>query len=437
MTNPLHANDKPGQYPLSWYQTTVSVPPLHPELRSHVSADVCVIGAGYTGLSTALHLVERGYDVSVLEAHRVGWGASGRNGGQVGSGHSCGQDTLEKELGFDQARALWSIAEEAKSTVRGLIEKHAIQCDYRPGVAWLGQARGSAQTANEMYEHLTKHYGYDSLELLDDQALGELIGSLAFKGGVIDWGAGHLNPLKYVFGLAEAARKAGVKIFESSEVEAIDDKSPSPVRVRTANGNVTAAAVVIACNGYLGQLSTDLAARVMPINSFMIATEPLGEDRARQVLSRDIAVYDDRFVVNYFRMSPDHRLLFGGRESYGVRFPSDLAGKVKKRMLTIFPELADVRVEHAWGGTLGITRNRMPDFARMGTRLYSASGYSGHGVAMATMAGKVVANAISGDLERFDVLSRVPIGDFPGGRHFRRPLLNLALLWFAFRDRFM
>ena len=435
MPIPLHANDRPGTYPQSWYRSTVSVRSLAPPLETDLSVDVCVIGGGYTGLSTAIHLAELGFDVTVLEAHRVGWGASGRNGGQVGSGHRQGQDVLEKKLGHDHARALWSIAEEAKFTVRELIERNNIQCDYRPGVAGLGQSRHSARRARSTLEHLERGYGYDQLELLDEDSLAELVGTTVFRGGLIDWGAGHLNPLKYAFGLAEAARDLGVRIFETSEAESI--RTGKRVTVTTARGSVSAASVAIACNGYLGALNAETARKVMPINSFMIATEPLGERRAARLLDRDVAVYDDRFVVNYFRRSPDHRLLFGGGESYGIRFPPDIAHKVRKRMLKIFPGLGDARIDFAWGGTLAITRNRMPHFARVENGIYSASGYSGHGVAMATMAGKIIAQAISGDLEKFDVMARVPTPGFPGGNRFRSQVLALALTWFAIRDRIL
>ncbi len=435
MPNPLHANDRPGTYPSSWYQSTIPVRSPVPTLETDISVDVCVIGGGYTGLSSAIHLAECGFDVLVLEAHRVGWGASGRNGGQIGSGQRLGQDVLERKLGQDHARALWTIAEEAKSTVRALIRKYDIRCDYRPGVAGLGQGKHSARLARSMFEYLERCYGYDKLELLDEESLVELVGSAVFRGGLIDWGAGHLHPLKFVLGLADAASEIGVRIFEMSEAESIiRGKSAT---VKTAKGNVSADAVVIACNGYLGALDTEIARRVMPINNFMIATEPLDESRSRRLLRRDIAAYDDRFVVNYFRKTPDRRLLFGGGESYGVRFPPDFARKVRKRMLRIFPDLSDVRIDYAWGGTLAITRNRMPHFARMQDSIYSASGYSGHGVAMATMAGKIIAKAINGDFERFDVMSRVPTPSFPGGNRLRSPVLALALIWFAIRDRIL
>ena len=274
--------------------------------------------------------------------------------------------------------------------------------------------------------------------MLDDDSLTELVGSTVFRGGLIDWGAGHLHPLKFALGLADAACEIGVQIFEMSEAQAIrHGKSTTVKTVKMAKGSVSANAVVIACNGYLGALDTEIARRVMPINSFMVATEPLDESRAKRLLLRDVAAYDDRFVVNYFRRTPDHRLLFGGGESYGVRFPPDIARKVRKRMLRIFPDLRDVRIEYAWGGTLAITRNRMPHFARVEKGIYSASGYSGHGVAMATMAGKIIAQAINGDLERFDVMSRVPIPVFPGGNRLRSPVLALALIWFAIRDRIL
>ncbi len=429
----LRLNDRPGAYPDSWYAATAPVHPLRERLAGSVTADVCIVGAGYTGLSAALHLSGRGFDVAVLDAHRVGWGASGRNGGQVGSGQRLGQGALESLAGKDAARKLWLIAEEAKSTVRGLIRKHGIACDYQPGVARLGESAASAERIRKAAEMLERDYAYGEIEVLDRVAAAEMVGTDIYRGGLIDWGAGHLHPLNFALGLADAATAAGVRIFENSEVLGIGDDGAAAVR--TDHGQVKATAVVLACNGYLGALDAGTTARVMPINNFMIATECLGEARAHSLISRNVAVCDDRFVVNYFRLSRDHRLIYGGGESYSYRYPRDIAGLVRRRMLRVFPGLGGVRVDYAWGGTLAITRNRMPYFARSRRNVYTASGYSGHGIAMATMAGKILAEAVAGEQERFDVMAEIPTPAFPGGSRFRFPLLALAMTWFRIRDR--
>ena len=429
----LTANDRAGEYPASYY--TVSAQPLEkfPALQGEETCDVCVVGAGYTGLSTALHLAERGYDVILLEAQRLGFGASGRNGGQVGSGQRVEQDDLEKMAGKDHARALWDLGEESKSTVRDLIAKHAIDCGYKPGVMHAELKRKHLHYTESYVEKLQTEYGYNQIEFLDEASLRSALGSEAYCGGSMDWGAGHLHPLNFALGLGRACVAAGVRIFEETRVTEI--KRGEPAFVHSENGRVTAKFVALGANGYLGNLEPEVAARVMPINNFIIATEPLGEDVARSLIRDDVAVADSKFVVNYFRLSQDNRMLFGGGESYGYKFPKNLEEKARKPMLEIYPQLADARIDYAWGGTLGITMNRMPDFRHLAPNILSASGYSGHGVAMATLAGKLMAEAISGTAERFVIMGKIPTSRFPGGATMRTPLLILAMLWFSLRDR--
>jgi gamma-glutamylputrescine oxidase len=425
----LFANDRRGAYPPSWYAATAAALPPFPALEGEARADVCIVGGGYTGLSAALHLRRRGYDVVLLEAHRVGFGASGRNGGQLGSGQRLDQEALERMVGPGDARRLWDIAEEAKSTVRGLIETHHIDAALKPGVAAALYTAREVRHAVEHAAHMARVYDYDLIEPLDRAGIARLTGSEAFAGGYLDRGAAHLHPLRFAQGLAAAAAQAGVRLHELSHVRSVADGS-----VATNNGRVTAPQVVLAANGYLGGLDGSVAARVMPINNFMIATEPLGAHFG-DILPDDVAVADSNFVVNYWRRSDDGRLLFGGGETYGYRFPADIAALVRRPMLAIYPHLRDVRVDHAWGGTLAITMSRMPCFARPRPGLWSASGYSGHGVAMATMAGRILAEAIAGEVERFDVMARVPTPRFPGGTTLRAPLLALAMTWYGLRDR--
>ncbi|MBK0328567.1 FAD-binding oxidoreductase [Rhodobacteraceae bacterium F11138] len=430
--NLLFSNDKRGAYPASWYAATAQhLTPFAP-LKGETRADVCIVGAGYTGLSAALHLAESGMDVVLLDAHRVGFGASGRNGGQLGSGQRMDQDALQALMGDAEAAKLWQLAEDAKTLVKDLIARHDIDCDLKPGVAHTGFNTRDVDDLHRYAEHLNARYGYDQIEILDQAGCHDLCPSPAYKGGTLDMGAAHLHPLNYALGLGRAAAAAGVRIFENSHVHHIAPGEPATVQ--TDQGRVIADHVVLACNGYLGGLDRRVAARVMPINNFIIATEPLG-DAADQVLTRDVAVADTKFVVNYFRLSRDRRLLFGGGESYGYKFPADIAAVVRKPMLQIYPHLANVRIDHAWGGTLGITMKRMPYLARLAPNMLSASGYSGHGVGTATHAGQLMALAIRGQAEGFDTLSRVPAPAFPGGTALRSPLLVLAMTWYALRDR--
>lgn len=429
--NLLHINDKQGQYPPSWYAATATPLAPFPMLKGQHKADVCIVGGGYTGLSAALHLAQRGYDVILLEAHKVGFGASGRNGGQVGSGQRQDQVWIEKTVGRDHAHRLWDLAEEAKALVNSLIRDHHMPVTFHPGIAHACWSDAEVRDARAYAEKLYRDYGYTHLEPLDRPGIRRLIGSPVYKGGVIDRDAGHLHPLNYALGLADAAARAGVRIHEGSEVHRVEPGA-KPV-VRTASGHVDCDQVILAGNGYLGQLNMAVAAKVMPINNFILATEPLG-DRAKDILAEPVAVDDTKFVVNYWRLSEDNRLLFGGGESYGYRFP-DIVKTVSKPMLEIYPQLKGTKIDYAWGGTLAITLNRMPCFTRPAQNVFSASGYSGHGVAMATLAGKLLSEAIAAQAERFDLMASLPQPRFPGGVALRSPLLVLAMTWYSMRDR--
>lgn len=429
--NLLHANDRAGEYPPSYYAATRAAFDPLPSLQGAVRADVCIVGGGYTGLSAALHLAQRGMTVVVLEAHRVGFGASGRNGGQVGSGQRLDQEALEAAVGLDDARKLWDFAEEAKGMVRSLIAAHDMPVRFHPGIAHACWSEGEVKHAAAYAEKLRRDYGYDQVDPLSRERIARLIPSGVFAGGEMDRGAGHVHPLNYAIGLARAAQAAGAVIHEGSEVVKITHGA-TPV-VETAQGRVTCDHLILACNGYMGGLEPQVAARVMPINNFILATEPLG-DRAAEVLAEPVAVADTKFVVNYWRLSEDNRLLFGGGESYGYRFP-DIIKTVRKPMLEIYPALRDVKIDYAWGGTLAITMTRNPCFLRVAPNVLSASGYSGHGVALATLAGRILAEAVAGQAERFDLMAKLPTPRFPGGVALRWPLLVLAMTWYSLRDR--
>lgn len=420
--NLLYANDRRGEHPPSFYAATATDFPRLPPLQGAVRADVCVVGGGYTGLSAALHLARRGFSVVLLEAQRVGFGASGRNGGQVGSGQRQDQDWLEKGLGQTRARALWDLAEEAKALVKTLCAEEGLA--YAPGVALACHKASEARDAADYAARLARDYDHAAIEVLDRDRIRTLTGSERFEGGVLDRSAGHVHPLNFALALARGAMAAGAVLHEGSEVLRVETG-----RVTTSAGEVRADHILLACNGYLGGLNPKVAARVMPINNFILATEPLPK-----LMAENIAVYDTRFVVNYWRMSEDNRLLFGGGESYGYRFP-DIVRTVRKPMLKIYPQLRDARIDYAWGGTLAITTNRMPCFARPLPGVLNASGYSGHGVAFATLAGKIMAEAVAGEEARFDLVAGVPQMPFPGGAALRHPLLVLAMLWYGMRDR--
>jgi gamma-glutamylputrescine oxidase len=430
--NPLYRNDRPGTYPPSWYAASADIPPERARLDGDRRADLAILGAGYTGLWAALTAARAGLRVVVLEAHRAGFGASGRNGGQVGTGYNRDQRELEQKMGAGPARAVWDIAEEAKAQLRDFCVTHAPEAMYRPGVAHGDYAPTEAREMRRTADHLRDRYGYDQIEVMDRDAFRALVKSPLYVGGLLDRGAGHVHPLRYALALARTAEAAGAVIFERTEVTRID--TGSPARLVTATGTVTADHVILAGNGYLPDIAPQVNARVMPINSFIAATEPLG-DRWQDILAQDIAVADSKFVVNYFRFSEDRRFLFGGRESYSIGFPSDISGALVARMTNMFPQLKGVKIDHVWGGTLGITMSRLPYLARVSPTVMTGAGFSGHGVALAGMAGRIMAEAAIGQAARLDAMARLPTTRFPGGTTFRAPLLTLAMTWYALRDR--
>ena len=425
MQNEAHIN--------SWYAASANQQLSYPPLRGDVRADVCIIGGGYTGLSSAIHLRKAGYNVVLLEANRVGWGASGRNGGHVGTGQRAEQDQLEKWVGLDQAKALWQLGLEAVDTVCGLIDEFDIDCELKSGNLHVAAKAGDVKGLQEEVEHLSDVYDYDQIRYVDSEELAELTSGQGFHGGTVDTGCKHLHPLNYALGLAAAADSLGATLHEGSRV--LSYREGDKVEVKTDQGTVTANFLVLACNGYLEKLEPRTAGRIMPINNYMLATEPLSEALARQLIRDDTSMSDSLFVINYWKLSADNRLLFGGGETYSRQFPSDIPGFVRKYMLKIYPELADTRIDYGWGGTLAITMNRMPDFGRLSNQVFYAHGYSGHGVPIATLAGKLLAEAIGGTAERFDVMASVPSRQFPGGTLLRWPGLVAGMLFYAIRDR--
>ncbi|KHO64881.1 NAD(P)/FAD-dependent oxidoreductase [Pseudomonas flexibilis] len=406
-----------------------------PTLQGGQRADVCIVGGGFSGLNTALELAERGLSVILLEARQIGWGASGRNGGQLirGLGHDL--QRFAPQLGADGVRELKRMGLEAVQLVRRRIERHAIDCDLTWGYCDLANTPAHLEDfAAEREDLLALGYPHE-LRLLDAAELPQVIDSQRYVGGMIDRGSGHLHPLNLALGEAAAAAQLGVRLFEQSPVTRLD--YGARVRVHTPQGQVEADSLVLAGNAYLGDLEPTLGGKVLPAGSYIIATEPLGEARARQLIPQNMALCDQRVALDYFRLSADHRLLFGGACHYSGRDPRDIAAYMRPKMLKVFPQLADVRIDFQWGGMIGIGANRLPQIGRLPGRdnVYFAQAYSGHGLNATHLAGKLLAEAIAGQQGGgFDLFARVPHLTFPGGRHLRSPLLALGMLWYRLKE---
>ncbi|MGH8238221.1 MAG: NAD(P)/FAD-dependent oxidoreductase [Steroidobacteraceae bacterium] len=416
----------------SYYSHSAVPAPDRQALAGQVEADVCVVGAGIAGCSTALHLAERGYRVALLESHRIGYGASGRSGGQAIAGYACGQGKLERQVGFDHARRMWDIAVEGLRLIRDRVDRHAIDCDLHWGQ--LHVAIKERQRADLLVERqeLADRYGYRQLRFMDRAEVESLLATQRYCAGLYDAGSGHLHPLNYTRGLAAAAEAAGVQIFEHSAVTSLHIADPAIVT--TERGSVRARFVALCCNAYGEPLIPALRARIMPVGTYIVATESLGQARIEELVRQNIGVTDSNFVLDYFRRSADHRLLFGGRVSYSGVDAFDTARATQRRMLKVFPQLAAARIEFAWGGYVDITTSRAPDFNRLAPNVYYLQGFSGHGIALTGIAGQLVAEAIAGQAERFDVFTKLRHRRFPGGAALRMPALVLAMAWYRLRD---
>lgn len=417
----------------SYYAATREYSDAWPTLEGDQRCDVCVIGGGFTGVSTALNLAERGYKVILLESRRIGWGASGRNGGQAGGTPRHAVEELEENYGAEAARQHWDINQAALAEVKARIEKHQIRCDWSDGILTTCHRPKDESWYKAHVDKLSNDYGATGFSFIPGNEMGQYIDSPVCHGGMLDGTSGHLHPLNFVLGMARAAADAGAQIYELTPALGFDRQSPS--QVKTAKGTVTADYVVLACNGYLEKLEPRVAGKIMPINNFVLATEPLDEGLVKRLISNNAAVCDTKFVVNYWRMSADNRLLFGGGENYTRRFPSDIKRFVRRYMLEVYPYLDNTRIDYGWGGTLAVTLNRMPHFGRLEPNVFYAQGYSGHGVVLASFAGRLIAEAIAGTAERFDVLADVPMPTFPGGTLLRWPGLVAGMLYYSLRDR--
>ncbi|HLT90902.1 MAG TPA: FAD-binding oxidoreductase [Woeseiaceae bacterium] len=415
----------------SWYAATASRRTDYPMLRGEVRADVAVVGAGFTGLSTALSLAERGYDVVVLEAKKVGWGASGRNGGQLIDGF-VDTDKIERRLGREAAAIAWQMGIECRDLVLERIERYGIECDLKFGYIDLALNRRDVDHFRAEIER-RQRLGYPhELVFVPKADLPAYVGSDRYVAGLVNRANGHLHPLNLCIGEAAAAEANGVRLYERSPVLRI--RHGREALVETENGCVRAANLVLAGNAYLGRTEPKLYGTVIPAGSYLIATEPLGEERARELLPQDMAACDQKVALDYFRLTSDRRLLFGGLCNYSGRTPRDITAALRPNMLRVFPQLADARIEYEWGGDIAISIKRIPQFGRIGTNTYYAQGYSGHGLAPSHLAGKVLADAIAGDTERFDVFARIRHLRLPGGKWFANPVLALGMLYYRLKE---
>ena len=388
----------------SYYAATANPFERLPALSGSVTADVCVVGGGFTGLSAALHLAERGYKVVLLEQARIGWGASGRNGGQINLGLRKGPEELLAAFGEFRAKLLFNMSEEARQLIQDRVARHGIACDLKPGTLHVASKPRDQHWMEEEVACLENVYGYKGTRFLDRQQTRAELGSDIFHAGVRDSGGGHLHPLNYAQGLALAAIAAGATLHEQSAVTRIEKGAVN--RVVTADGVVQAKYVVLGCNAYLGDLEPQIAGKIMPIANFIIGTEPLSDNEAKDAITHDVCVCDTKFVVSYWRLSADKRILFGGGERYNTRPPSDIGAFVQPYLARVYPQFAHKRIDYGWGGMLAITASRLPHFGRMGN-IFFAHGYSGQGVATTGLAGKLIAEALAGSAERFDVFSAI------------------------------
>lgn len=417
----------------SYYAATLNDTTRHPPLDAAIDVDVCVVGAGLTGLSTALNLAERGYSVAVLEASKVGWAASGRNGGQLIGGFACDMDTFGRFLAPEDVKRIWEMGLETLEIVKDRVTRHQIDCDLTLGYLHAANKPRDVTALRQWRDEAQQRFGYDRFQYVERARMGDYLESSRYLGGLYDPDSGHLHPLNYTLGLARAARAAGAQIFEDSCVTRIRSDTNGHV-IQTTSGQVHAKFVALACNTWLGALAPDVSKKIMPVGTYVIATEPLEPARAKALMPAQAAICDSRFALDYFRPSPDHRVLWGGKVSYSTLPPRHLGEAMRRDMLKTFPQLADVKVDYAWGGFVDITMNRAPHFGRIAPTIYFAQGFSGHGVNTTGLAGKLIAEAIDGQASRFDLFGKIRHRDFPGGATLRTPALVLAMAWYRMKD---
>ena len=421
-----------GDYPDSYYAASRHAAPERPPLTGEVAAEVCIVGGGFTGLSAGIALAERGHRVVLLEGARIGWGASGRNGGQIVNGLNASLETIARRYGRPTADFVATVVQEGGAIIRERVARYGIDCDLKDGNLF------TAFTAKQMREleerqALWRGHGIDNFEMLDAAGVRRHVGTEVYAGGMLDRSGGHMHPLNLALGEAAAFESLGGVIHEGSTVTGVEDAGGRPV-VRTGAGVVRAQVLILAGNAYLGHAVPELENRVMPFSTQIIATEPLGAVAA-ELLPTDICVEDVRYILDYYRRSADGRLLFGGGTVYGGSDPADIRAKLVPNMERIFPRLKGVGIEFAWSGNCAISFSRVPQMGRLGANTYFAQGYSGHGVVGSHLFGRILAEAVHGDRARFDVFEAVPWIPFPGGRRFAVPYSMLGSWWYGLRDR--
>ncbi len=419
-------------YPQSYYAASANAAPARPELNGEVETDVCIVGAGYTGLSTAIALLENGFKVSIVEAAKVGFGASGRNGGQIVNSYSRDIDVIERSVGPKQAQLLGKMAFEGGRIIRERIAKYDIKCDLKDGGVF------AANTAKHMkhlesQKKLWERYGHTQLELMDAKRIREVVGTDIYKGGMLDMSGGHIHPLNLALGEAAAVESLGGVIYEQSPAVRIE-RGANPA-VHTPNGRIKAKFVVIAGNAYLGNLIPELSAKSMPCGTQVITTEPLSDELAKSLLPQDYCIEDCNYLLDYYRLSGDKRLIFGGGVVYGARDPANIEAIIRPKMLKAFPQLRDVKIDYAWTGNFLLTLSRLPQVGRLGDNIYYSQGCSGHGVTYTHLAGKIVAEALRGQAERFDAFAELPHYPFPGGQLLRVPFTAMGAWYYSLRDK--
>ncbi|KEO56313.1 NAD(P)/FAD-dependent oxidoreductase [Thioclava pacifica] len=433
MTYPNHPYAGDGSHTGSYYAASANPSPLRAELVGEVEADICVVGAGFSGLSTALHLAEKGYSVTVVEGARIGWGASGRNGGQIVNGLNASLDTIERRYGKDTATFVAGLVMEGGDIIRERIATYGIDCDLKHGNVFAGLTAKHMQELEARWK-LWRSYGIDSQEMLSRDQMREHAASDLYSGGMIDHKGGHLHPLNLALGEAAAVESLGGTIYEMSPVTSVDTDAARPV-IRTTKGQITAKTLVLCGNAYLGHVVPTLERRVMPVSTQVMATEPLGEAQARALMPSDVCIEDVRYILDYYRMSADNRLLFGGGTVYGGADPKDIKAKLWKNLEKVFPQIKGVKIDYAWSGNFALSFSRVPQMGRIGANTYFAHGYSGHGVTGSHTFGRILSEAINGDLTRFDTFAKLPWIPFPGGRTFRVPYSVAGSWWYALRDK--
>ncbi len=417
----------------SYYAASANpAPPAH-SLEGDIDADICIIGGGFSGLSTAIHLSKSGRHVTLLEGARIGWGASGRNGGQIVNGLNASLQTIADRYGDKAAEFVGGIVQEGAAIISDLVSEYNIACDLKPGNIFA--AFNAKQMKDlEAKQALWKKHGMDEHELLDRTAIRKHIGSERYIGGMMDHSGGHIHPLNLALGEAAALRKSGATIFEETRMTNIESDSGKPVVV-TDKGRVSCNKLVLCGNAYLGAAEPRLASRVMPVSTQVMATEPLGDALARELLPTDICVEDVRYILDYYRLSADKRLLFGGGTVYGGTDPADIRAKLRPAMLRVFPQLHDKKIDYAWSGNFALSYSRVPQMGLLGDNTYYAMGYSGHGVTGSHLFGKILAEAINGDTDRFNRFAQLPWHAFPGGQRFRAQYSTVGSWWYGFRDK--